>query len=58
MTLKGNAKLKGKLICRLKKEIRNLVNFYANSRKSENLHFDRILLSKAYEDLDGKIQKS
>ena len=58
MTLKGNAKLKGKLICDLKKEIRNLVNFYANSRKSENLHFDRILLSKAYEDLDGKIQKS
>ena len=55
MTLKGNAKLKGKLICGLKKEIRNLVNFYGNSRKSENLHFDRILLSKAYEDLDGKI---
>ena len=55
MTLKGNAKFKGELICGLKKDIRNLVNFYANSRKSENLHFDRILLSKAYEDLDGKI---
>ena len=55
MTLKGDEKFKGKLICGLKKDIRNLVNFYSNNRKSENLHFDRILLSKAYEDLDGKI---
>ena len=58
MTLKDNAKFKGELICGLKKDIRNLVNFYANSRKSENLHFDRILLSKAFEDLDEKVQKS
>ena len=46
MTLKGDAKFKGKLICGLKKDIRNLVNSHANSRKSENLHFDRILLPK------------
>ena len=26
--------------------------------KPGNLHFDRILLSKAYEDLDEKVQKS
>ena len=58
MRLKGDAKFKGKLICGLKKGIRNLVNFHANSRKSENLHFDRILLSKAIEDLDEKVQKS
>ena len=51
-------KYKGKLICGLKNNIRNLVNFYANSRKSENLHFDQILLSKAYKDLDEKIQES
>ena len=50
MTLKGDANFKGKLICGLKKNIRNLVNFHANSRKSENLQFDLILLSKAYED--------
>ena len=55
MTLKGDAKFKGKLICGLKKDIRNLVNFHANSWKSENLHFTWILLSKAYEDL---VQKS
>ena len=49
---------KGKLICGLKEDIRNLVNFHASSRKSENLHFDRILLSKAYKDLDEKVHKS
>ena len=54
MTLKGDAKVKGKLICGLKNDIRNLVNFHASSRKSENLHFDQILLSKAYKDLDEK----
>ena len=58
MTQKGDAKCKRKLICGLKKDIRNLVNFHANSRKSENLHFDRILLPKAYADLDEKVQKS
>ena len=58
MTLKGDAKFKGKLICGLKKDIKNLVNFHASSRKSENLHVDQILLSKAYKDLDEKVQKS
>ena len=58
MTLKGDAKFKGKLIFGLKNVIRDLVNFHASSRKSDNLHFDRILFSKAYKDLDEKIQKS
>ena len=58
MTLKGDAKFKEKLIYGLKKDVRNLVNFYASSQKSENLHFDRILLSKAYKYLDEKVQKS
>ena len=58
MTLKGDAKFKGKLTCGLKKEIRNLVNFHASIRKSENLHFDQILLSKACKDLDEKIKKT
>ena len=58
MTLKGDAKSKGKLICGLKEDIRNLVNFHASSQKSENLHFDRILLSKVNKDLDENIQKS
>ena len=58
MTLKGDAKFRGKLTFGLKNNIRNLVNFHASSQKSENLHFDRILLSKVYNDLDEKIQKS
>ena len=58
MTLKGDAKFKIKLICTLKNDVKNLVNFYANSRKSGNLHFDGLLFSKAYKDLDEKLQKS
>ena len=58
MTLKGDAKFKGKLNCDLKKDIRNLVNFHASSQKSENLHFDGLLLSKAYKVLDEKVNKS
>ena len=57
MTLKGDAKFKGKLTRGLKNDIRNLVNFYARSRKSEKLHFDELLLSKAYKVLDEKKQK-
>ena len=48
MAMKGDAKFKGKLTRGLKIDIRNLVNFHANSRKSENLHFDGLLLPKAY----------
>ena len=58
MRLKVDAKFKGKLTRVLKNDIRNLVNFHASNRKSGNLHFDRLLFSKAYKDLDEKIQKS
>ena len=58
MTLKGVATFNGKQTCGLKHNIRILVNFHASSRKSENLHFDWILLSKAYKDLDEKVQNS
>ena len=44
MTLKGFAKCNEKLTCGLKNDIRNLLNFHASSRKSENLHFDWISL--------------
>ena len=49
---------KGKLTCGLKNDIMNLLNFRASRQKSENLHFDWILLLKAYKDLNEKIQKS
>ena len=55
MTLKSVAKIKGKLPCDLKNDIRNLVSFHASSQKSENLHFDWIHFTKAYKDLDEKL---
>ena len=58
MTLKGDAKFTGKLTCSFKNDLRNLVSFHASSRKSGNLHFDGLLLSKAYKDLDEIVRKS
>ena len=58
MTLKDDAKFKGKLTRGLKNGKRNLVNFHSSGRNSENFHFDGLFLSKAYEDLDEKEQKS
>ena len=54
MTLKGDAKFKGKLTRGLENNIKNLLNFHGNSQKPENLHFDGLLLSKAYKGLDKK----
>ena len=58
MTLKGDAIFSGKLTGGLKNDIRNLVNFHASSRKTENLHFNGLVLSQAYKGLDEKVQKS
>ena len=58
MPLKGDAGFKGKLTRGLKNDIRNLINFHASSGKSENLHFNGLILSKAYEVLDEKAQTS
>ena len=44
--------------CWLENDIRNLVDFHASSYKSENLHFDRLVLSKAYKVLYEKVQKN
>ena len=48
---------KEKLTGGLKNDIRNLIYFHASSRKSENLHFDGLVLSKSYKFLDEKVQK-
>ena len=56
MTLKGDAKFKRKLTLGLKNEIRNLVNFHASSRKSENFHFDVLLLSIEYKVSNKNVQ--
>ena len=57
MTLKGDAKFKGKLAGGLNNDIRNLVNFHVSSQKSGNLHFGGLLLSK-YKVSAKKVQKS
>ena len=49
MALKGEAIFQEKLTGGLENNTNNLVNFHASSRKSENLHFDGLLLSIAYE---------
>ena len=46
MILRGDAIFKEKLTGGLKNDKRNLVNFHRSSRKSENLHFDGLVLSK------------
>ena len=56
MTLKFDAKFKGKLTLGSKNELRNLVYFNASNDISGNLHFDVILLSKAYKVL-GKYRR-
>ena len=48
MTLIDDAKFKGKLTCGLKNDLRTLVNFHSSSRKSGNMHFDGLFLTKAY----------
>ena len=58
MILKGDVIFKSKLTGDLKNDIKNLISFHTCSRKSENLHFDGPVLSKAYKVLDEKIQKS
>ena len=58
MTLNGDSKSKGKLSHDLKCDISNLVIFHASCRKAENLYFDGLLLSKAYNILDKKVHKS
>ena len=45
MTIKGDPNFDEKLTFCLKNDMRNLVNFNANKGKSENLHFEVLLLS-------------
>ena len=44
MTLKKDPNFEEKLTFCLQNDMRNLVNFNPSSAKSENLHFDRLLL--------------
>ena len=48
MTLKSNVKFERNASFGSKNNMINLVNFNASSYKSENLHFDVLLLAKSY----------
>ena len=58
MKLKADVRFKKKSTCGLINDIKNLVNFHASSRRSENLHFHGLVLSKAYKGPDQQVQKS
>ena len=48
MRVESDAKFEEKLALGFKNDMANLVNFDVSSGKSENLHFDVLLLSIAY----------
>ena len=50
--------LKKKLTVGSKNDVRNLVNFNLSSDKSENLHFEVLLVSTAYKVSAEKVQKN
>ena len=58
MTLMSDAKFEEKLALGSKNGVTNLVNFNMNIGKSENLHFDVLLLLIAYKVSAKKVQKS
>ena len=58
MKMKSDAKFKEKLSFGSKIDMRNLVNFNVSSGKSENLHFDVLLLPITYKFSALKVQKN
>ena len=58
IALKGDTIFKETLSGDLENDMRNLVNFHASNCKSQNVHFDGLVLSKAYKVLDENLQKS
>ena len=58
MALESDAKFEEKLALGFQNYMTNLVNFNASSGKSENLHFDVLLLSMAYQVSVKNVQKS
>ena len=48
MAMKNDAKFEEDLTCQFKTGMRNLTNFDPSPRKSQNLHFNGLLLTKVY----------
>ena len=58
MTLKSDTKFEEKMFLGSKNDMGNLVNFNVSRDKSENLHFDVLLLSIVYKVSAKKVQKN
>ena len=58
MTLKIDAQFEEKLTLGSKNDMTNFMNLNKSSGKSENLHFDLLLLSTAYKVSAEKVQKN
>ena len=58
MTLNSDAKFEEESTCHCKNDMRNLENFHASTRKSQNLHFDGVLMCKEYKGLTKMLQRS
>ena len=50
MRMEDPAKFDEDLTCQFKIDMTNLMNFESSTRKSENLNFNELLLSKVYND--------
>ena len=57
MTLMSDAKFEEKLALGSKNDMKNLVNFNTSNGKSENLHFNVLLLLISYKVSAKKVQK-
>ena len=57
MTLMSDAKFEEKLALGSKNDMMNLVNFNMSNGKSENLHFNVLLLLISYKVSAKKVQK-
>ena len=48
MKMKNDAKIEEELTCQFKVNMRKLTNFDSSTQKSQNLHFNELLLNKVY----------
>ena len=48
MAMKNDTKFEVELICQFKIDMRNVTNFDPSTQKSQNLHFNRLLLTKVH----------
>ena len=48
MKMENDAKIEEELTCQFKVNMRKLTNFDSSTQKSQNLHFNELLLNKVY----------